>query len=328
MAWTNPFHDPSKPHHTAEGFRNLEPETRPPDGLRRWRRERKEQGLPKPPEGGYESFSRRWWQGADVSGDADAAWWLGHATVLVRKAGLTVLTDPVLSRRASPLSFLGPARRTVAPVDVASLPAIDVVVISHNHYDHLDKATVHALSRRFPDAVFLVPLGLKRWFDRQRIGNVRELDWWATTDVRGATFTFVPARHWSARTLWDRNRSLWGGWVMAHEGFRFWFAGDTGYSDKLAEIGRRTGPIDLAAIPIGAYAPRWFMHGQHVDPAQAVQLHREIGVRRSIAIHWGVFELADDPLDEPPQLLGEALTQSGLSADDFMLLPIGGRTSL
>lgn len=328
MAWTNPFHDPSKPHHTAEGFRNLEPETRPPDGLRRWRRERKEQGLPKPPEGGYESFSRRWWKGADVSGDADAAWWLGHATVLVRKAGLTVLTDPVLSRRASPLSFLGPARRTVAPVDVASLPAIDVVVISHNHYDHLDKATVHALSRRFPDAVFLVPLGLKRWFDRQRIGNVRELDWWATTDVRGATFTFVPARHWSARTLWDRNRSLWGGWVMAHEGFRFWFAGDTGYSDKLAEIGRRAGPIDLAAIPIGAYAPRWFMRGQHVDPAQAVQLHREIGVRRSIAIHWGVFELADDPLDEPPRLLGEALTQSGLSADDFMLLPIGGRTSL
>lgn len=328
MPWTNPYFDASKAHHTPEGFRNLEPDTRQPGGLDRWRKERKEQGLPQPPTEGYDAFARRWWQRADFTDSGDAAWWLGHASVLVRHHGLTVLTDPVLGRRASPLSFAGPARRTLAPVDVAGLPPIDVVVISHNHYDHLDAATVRALSRRFPQATFLVPLGLKRWFDRHRIGNVRELDWWASTDVRGATFTFVPARHWSARTLWDRNRSLWGGWVMAHDGFQFWFAGDTGYSDKLAEIGRRMGPIDLAAIPIGAYAPRWFMHGQHVDPGEAVRLHREVGCKRSIAIHWGVFELADDRLDEPPQLLGEALAAAGMGTEEFMLLNIGGRIAL
>jgi L-ascorbate metabolism protein UlaG (beta-lactamase superfamily) len=326
MAWTNPFYDASKPHHLPDGFRNLEPESRAPGGLQRWRRERKEQGLPKPPEGGYDAFSRQWWQRADFAANANAAWWLGHATVLLRHEGLTVLTDPVLGWRASPLSFAGPARRTMTPVDVASLPPIDVVLLSHNHYDHLDKKTVRALSRRFPELVFLVPLGMKRWFDRQRIGHVRELDWWATTELAGARFTFVPARHWSARTLWDRNRSLWGGWVLEQKDFRFWFAGDTGYSEHLAEIGRRMGPIDLAAIPIGAYAPRWFMRGQHVDPAQAVQLHREVGVRRSIAIHWGVFELADDALDEPPRLLGDALTQAGMRPDEFMLLPIGGHT--
>ncbi|SEV88918.1 MBL fold metallo-hydrolase [Luteibacter sp. 329MFSha] len=328
MAWTNPYYDPSKPHHTPEGFRNPEPETRGQGDLQRWRRERKEQRLPRAPEEGYEAFSRRWWQRATFDGAGDAAWWLGHATMLVRHGGVTVLTDPVLGRRASPLSFAGPLRRTAAPVDVAGLPPIDVVAISHNHYDHLDAATVRALARRFPRALFLVPLGLKRWFARRGIENVRELDWWDSTDVGGATFTFVPARHWSARTLWNRNRSLWGGWVMACDGFRFWFAGDTGYSERLAEIGERMGPIDLAAVPIGAYAPRWFMRAQHVDPAEAVQLHREVGVRRSIAIHWGAFELADDALDEPPRLLGGALDAAGMSRDEFLLLNIGGRIAL
>src|ERR1700754_1057981 len=172
MAWKNPYYDASKAHHAPDGFRNLEPETRTPGDLDRWRKERKAQGLPKAPAEGYEVFAHRWWQPADFSGDADAAWWLGHASVLVRHGGLTVLTDPLLGPRASPLSFAGPLRRTPAPVDVAGLPPIDVVVISHNHYDHLDAGTVRALSRRFPQATFLVPLGLKRWFDRHRIGNV------------------------------------------------------------------------------------------------------------------------------------------------------------
>lgn len=328
MAWTNPYFDPSKPHHAEDGFRNLEPETREPGGLRRWRRERKEQGLPRPPGEGYEAFARRWWRKADFNDTGDAAWWLGHASMLVRQGGLTVLTDPVFGERASPVRFAGPARRTPSPVDVAGLPSIDVVAISHNHYDHLDRRTVRAIARRFPQATFLVPLGLKRWFDRERIANVRELDWWESTEVRGARFIFVPARHWSARTLWDRNRSLWGGWVVENRGFRFWFAGDTGYSDKLAEIGRRTGPIDLAAIPIGAYAPRWFMRGQHVDPAEALRLHRELGCRRSVAIHWGAFELADDSLDDPPRLLADALAAEGRGDDAFLVLGIGERLPL
>ncbi|TCV97476.1 L-ascorbate metabolism protein UlaG (beta-lactamase superfamily) [Luteibacter rhizovicinus] len=328
MPYTNPFYDPSRPHHTPTGFRNLEPNTRVSGDLKRWRRERREAGLPKAPEKGYEDFVTRWWQPADFATAGDAAWWLGHATVLVRRGGLHVVTDPVLSRRASPLSFAGPERRTPTPATVADLPRIDVVMLSHNHYDHLDGPTVRALVKRFPDVAFVVPLGLGRWFAQAGIGNVRELDWWESTTVAGATFTLVPARHWSARTPWDTNRTLWGGWVMEHEGFRFWFAGDTGYSEKLAEIASRLGTIDLAAIPIGAYAPRWFMGGQHVDPAQAVRLHRELGCVRSMAIHWGVFELADESLDEPPELLAEALLAEGIGQDDFRALRIGERLAL
>ncbi|MBB3228484.1 L-ascorbate metabolism protein UlaG (beta-lactamase superfamily) [Luteibacter sp. Sphag1AF] len=328
MAYSNPYYDPGKPHHTPTGFRNLEPVTREPGDLKRWRRERREEGLPKPPGEGYDAFVTRWWQPAQFDGTHDAAWWLGHATVFVRRGGLHVITDPVLSRRASPLSFAGPERRTPTPASVADLPGLDVVMLSHNHYDHLDGPTVRALVKRFPRVCFVVPLGLKRWFDRAGIHNVRELDWWESTRIGDATFTLVPARHWSARTLWDTNRSLWGGWVMEQDGFRFWFAGDTGYSERLAEISERLGPMDLAAIPIGAYAPRWFMGGQHVDPAQAVQLHRDLRCRQSIAIHWGVFELADEPLDEPPRLLAEAMAAGGMGADEFRLLRLGEALAL
>ncbi|WP_049623452.1 MBL fold metallo-hydrolase [Frateuria defendens] len=328
MAWRNPYFDPGKPHHTPQGFRNLEPTTRRPGDLDRWRRERREAGLPKPPREGYEAFQAAWWQRADFSAPGEAVWWLGHACVLLRVGGLTVLTDPALSPRASPLSFAGPRRRTPPPASVAELPPIDVVAISHNHYDHLDRRSVRQLARRFPEARFLVPLGLKRWLERHGMRHTQELDWWQETRLGGATFTCVPARHWSARTLWDANRSLWGGWVVRAEDFRFYFAGDTGYSERLAEIGARLGPIDLAALPIGAYAPRWFMHGQHTDPAQAVQLHRELGCRRSFGIHWGAFELADESLDEPPALLAQALQAQGVAPDRFRLLRTGERWAL
>jgi L-ascorbate metabolism protein UlaG (beta-lactamase superfamily) len=328
MAWTNPYHDPAKPHHTPQGFRNLEPSTRGQGDLGRWRRERREAGLPHPPQAGYDAFRQTWWQPADFGAPGDAAWWLGHACVLLRLGDLHVLTDPALSPRASPLSFAGPKRRTPPAADVDALPRVDVVLISHNHYDHLDRRSVRRLARRFPQARFLGPLGLARWLRRHGVRHAEELDWWQETAVGDAIFTCVPARHWSARTPWDRNRSLWSGWVARKGGFRFYFAGDTGYSERLAEIGARLGPIDLAALPIGAYAPRWFMHGHHVDPAQAVRLHRELGCRRSLAIHWGAFDLADDPLDEPPALLAEALRAQGVSADDFRTLHIGGRWPL
>ncbi len=329
MAWTNPYYDPTLPHHRADGFDNPEPQDRGAGDLQRWRRERRAEGLPRPPAEGYDAFRARWWQPADFSDPGEAAWWLGHACVLLRKAGLHVLTDPALSERASPLRFAGPRRRTPVPAAIEALPSIDVVLISHNHYDHLDRHSVHRLARRFPNATFLVPLGLRPWFEREGLKRVQQLDWWQQVRIGSATFTFVPARHWSARSLWDRNRSLWGGWVMqADDGFRFYFAGDTGYAARLAEIGQRLGPPDLAALPIGAYAPRWFMQGQHVDPAQAVQLHRELGCRHSLAIHWGAFELADEALDEPPALLEQALREQGVAEEAFRLLPIGARWTL
>jgi L-ascorbate metabolism protein UlaG (beta-lactamase superfamily) len=328
MAWRNPYYNPALAHHTPQGFRNPEPATRGAGDLQRWRRERREARLPKPPGIGYEAFRQRWWQRADFGGSEDAAWWLGHACVLLRVGGLHVITDPVLSPRASPVSFAGPKRRTPVPASVAELPHIDVVLISHNHYDHLDRRSVRQLARRFPDAVFLAPLGLQRWLRQQGVRDARELDWWQQAEIGGAVFSCVPARHWSARTLRDRNRSLWGGWVMQRGDFRFYFAGDTGYAERLAEIGARLGPFDLAALPIGAYAPRWFMHGQHVDPAEAVRLHRELGCRQSLAIHWGAFELADDPLDEPPLLLAAALQEQGVDPARFSAIRIGARLPL
>lgn len=266
MPWKNPHYDPARPHHTPTGFRNLDPMPRGAGDLQRWRRERRANKLPKAPALGYAAFRTQWWQAADFSGAGDAIWWLGHACVLLRLDGQTILIDPALSDRASPVRFAGPRRLLPPGATVATLPRIDIVLISHSHYDHLDKPSIRKLLARFPDATYLVPLGLATWMRKRGIERVQELDWWDAVDIGGSTLTFVPARHWTQRTLWDANRSLWGGWVVHRQGFRFYFAGDTGYSPRLAEIGARLGPFDVAAIPIGAYEPRWFMQAQHVDP--------------------------------------------------------------
>ncbi len=206
MKRINRYYDAAKAHHTPEGFRNLEPSQRQEGDLQRWQDERKRQGLPKPPQQGYAQFTERWWQPADLSGNDDSVWWLGHASMLLRLSGRYILIDPVLSERASPLSFYGPKRRTPPPLTVEQLPAVDAVLISHNHYDHLDRRTVRQLARRFPQAEFIVPLGLKRWFRRYRL-KVHELDWWQSLPLGELTVYATPARHWSMRTLWDRNRS-------------------------------------------------------------------------------------------------------------------------
>lgn len=323
MAWKNPWYDPAQPHHTPEGFRNLEPELRQSGDLRRWQQERKKQGLPRPPTHGYEQFIRQWWQPANLSGEQDAVWWLGHACLLLRTAGCYTLIDPALSPRASPLSFYGPQRKTPPPLAVDDLPRLDLVLISHNHYDHLDRSTIKRILRRFPQVTFVVPLGLERWFTRIGARHIVPLDWWQQRQVGGLTLYAVPARHWSMRTMWDRNRSLWCGWVIQNATLNFWFSGDSGYYDGLLEIPRRLGPFTLAALPVGAYAPKWFMQGQHMDPDQAVSLHRAIGQPVTIPIHWGVFELADESLDEPPRMLGQAMQSAGLDFYRFKPWIIG-----
>ncbi|MFC4728937.1 MBL fold metallo-hydrolase [Coralloluteibacterium thermophilus] len=327
MPWRNPHYDPSKPHHTPTGFRNPEPDTRRPGDLQRWRRERRAQGLPRPPEAGYVAFVEAHWQAPDFGGTGDAAWWLGHASLLLRMGGITAITDPMLSDRASPLRWVGPRRRTPPAATVAELPPIDVVLLSHSHYDHLDYDSIWRLARRFPEARFLAPLGLGSWLRRRGVRRVDELDWWDTVEIGGVRFDCVPARHWSARTPWDANRSLWCGWTLRSAAHRVYFAGDTGWADRLAEIGR-LGPFDLAAIPIGAYSPRWFMQAQHIDAAEAVRLHRAVGARRSIGIHWGAFELADDALDEPPRELAAARVAAGLGEEAFAAVRIGSRIDL
>lgn len=323
MPWKNPWFNPELPHHLPDGFRNLQSSTRQPGDMKRWRKERKAQGLPHPPEGGYPAFTERWWQKASVAGSDDRVWWLGHASLLLRLQGLYLLTDPVFSRRASPLPFIGPQRKTPVSLNINELPQLDAVLISHNHYDHLDGATVRQIFRRFPDVHFFVPLGLKSWFATRGIHRVTELDWWQALTWKGVTLTAIPAQHWSMRSFWDRNRSLWCGWVIEASQLRFWFSGDTGYTADLAEIALRLGPLNAAAIPIGAYAPRWFMGSHHMDPQQAVALWQQIGRPQTIPIHWGVFELADESLDMPPDELLDALSAAGEWDTGFAPLGIG-----
>lgn len=321
----NVHYDPRKPHHTVEGFQNLDPEVRPGRGYWRWQWERKTRGLPPPAAPSH----RHWRVAPDLAqlhapGGNPSVTWIGHATLLFRLGGLNVLTDPHFSERASPVGFAGPRRHHAPGVSLAALPRIDVVLISHNHYDHLDAASVDALHGRFGESLrFFVPLGLKPWFERRGVTNVAELDWWEQAEAGALRFTLTPAQHWSGRGLFDRNRTLWGGWAVRAPDANVYFAGDTGYSKHFLEIGRRLGPFDFAAIPIGAYAPAWFMAPQHVDPAQALQIHRDVGARQSIGIHWGVFELADDALDEPPRVLVAARDAAGIPEQAFSVFRIG-----
>lgn len=258
-----------------------------------------------------------------VQGPELRATFVGHSTVLIQWEGLNLLTDPVWADRASPLDFAGPRRFSPPGVKMEDLPPIDAVILSHNHYDHLDEAAVKALKARH-NPQFFVPLGVAEWFRRRGMSRVVELDWWQSSPFLGFTFHAVPVQHFSGRGPFDNNTTLWVGWVVETPSGRLFFAGDTGYSPDFAEIGRHFAPFRLALIPIGAYEPRWFMGPVHIDPAQAVQVHRDVGALQSLGIHFGTFPLADDPQDEPPRLLKETLIHQGLSLDSFVTLPPGG----
>jgi L-ascorbate metabolism protein UlaG (beta-lactamase superfamily) len=321
---SNPYYNPSKPHHTAEGFRNNYA-SRPPGNFWKWQWERFRDDLPREPANGYHpAVAQTDPAFLAANRTVPALTWIGHATLLLQYNGVNVLTDPYLTERASPFSFMGPRRKVPPALSFGQLPHIEIVVITHNHYDHLDAETVRRLNGQ-PGGPprFLVPLGLKPWFAREGISNVTELDWWEHESHKGLEIMLVPAQHFSARTPWDRNETLWGGWVVRHPGFTFYISGDTGYSPDFEEIGRRVGRIDLAALPIGAYDPRWFMKTMHVDPEEAVQIYQDLGARYAVAMHWGTFQLTDEPIDEPPQRLAAALEQAGIPAERFFLMKIG-----
>ncbi|MSR13824.1 MAG: MBL fold metallo-hydrolase [Gammaproteobacteria bacterium] len=312
-------------HHTATGFRNNYPSGWHRGSFWRWQQDRWKQGIPRPPKGGWQFPSLRpdldW---LSANRDIPSVTWIGHATFLLQLGGLNILTDPHLSARASPLNFAGPRRWMPPALAFHELPHIDLVVLSHNHYDHLDLASVRQLNRQPQGAPkFLVPLGVKGWFVRVGISNVLELDWWEVRGFGGSSATFSPAQHWSARTTWDRNQTLWGGWRLGHPSFSFHFVGDTGYSQDFKDIADRLGPVDLAAVPIGAYDPRWFMQASHMNPEEAVQVHLDLQARRSVAMHWGTFVLTDEPLDQPPLRLRQALHAHSLTEEDFWIFKHG-----
>jgi L-ascorbate metabolism protein UlaG (beta-lactamase superfamily) len=248
--------------------------------------------------------------------------WIGHATLLIQIDGVNVLTDPTWSERASPVSFTGPRRLNAPGLRFEDLPGIDVVVISHNHYDHLDRSTVERLARTHRPR-FLVPLGLKAWFESLGIERVEELDWWDSRTERGVRAVCVPAQHWSARTPWDTDRTLWCSWGLIGTARRAFFSGDTGYYDGFREVGTRLGPFDLAAICIGAYEPPAMMRHTHTTPEEALQLYADVQGHRFLAIHWGTFELGYEPIEEPPRRLLAAARRLGLGPDRVWVLRHG-----
>jgi L-ascorbate metabolism protein UlaG (beta-lactamase superfamily) len=246
---------------------------------------------------------------------------IGHATLLVQGAGVAILTDPMFSRRVGGLF----GRFAPPGVALKDLPPIDVVVISHNHRDHLDEASVLALGKA---VLYVVPLGLAPWFRARGLLRVVELDWWQSIPVttaagRTATVTLVPAQHWSWRGPLDERKSLWGGYVLDFADSRIYFAGDTGYPAAFQEIGRRFPGIDYALLPIGAYGPRWFMKPQHMAPEEAARAFVELGARALVPMHYATFRLADEPMDEPPRLLRKALARERISEDRLRELAIG-----
>ena len=331
--------DPAKPHHTPQGYQNNYSGNvdKPFSHFLRWQADRIKNKLPPDPKTPTPTVKPDL---AFIHANAragaamvPAVTWIGHGSALVQASGLNVLTDPIFSERAFPVQFAGPKRMQPPGVLLADLPRIDVVVISHNHYDHLDRNSVFALSQQTGGSpLFIVPLGLKAWMEGIGITQVRELDWWQSAMVGKVEFVLTPVQHWSARSLGDRRETLWGGWAVFSPDFHWYYSGDTGYSRDFADTRARfadrqsaekSGGFDLALIAIGAYEPRWFMKEQHLNPAESVQVHRDVGAKRSVAVHWGTFNLTDEPLDQPPQDLAAARDAAKLTAEDFFLLAVG-----
>ncbi|HET7698861.1 MAG TPA: MBL fold metallo-hydrolase [Vicinamibacterales bacterium] len=249
-----------------------------------------------------------------------AVTFIGHSTFLIRTASTVVITDPVFTSHAGPLGRLGPPRVRPPAIAPRDLPAVDLVLVSHNHYDHLQPASLRPFRE---SASFVAPLGVGRHLPGVPPGRTAELDWWQTTRAGAAEITCVPAQHFSARTPWDRDSTLWCGFVVRVDGAAIYFAGDSGYSPQFAEIGERCPGIDVALIPIGAYEPRWFMSPVHMNPEEAVRAHLDVGPRRSIGMHFGTFQLTDEAIDEPLRALDRARARHGVTPEAFRTLDFG-----
>ncbi len=362
----NPYYDASRRHHRPDGFQDNYVDFKPKnfftDVLLGWQIPSWFKGLPPAPEAPPPVVAPDLAFIASNTGAQarPAATFIGHATVLVQvptaNGSLNVLTDPVFGERASPVSFAGPKRFQPPGVALKDLPRIDLVLISHNHYDHLDEDSVKALNAQAGGPpLFVVPLGIKPWLAERGVTNAVELDWWdsvtlpATPSAQalvqrngagidaGANSDAVqvfltPAQHWSARGLGDRMKTLWGGFALLSPKLHVFYSGDTGYSKDFADIQARLAPrqadaqgggFDLALLPVGAYEPRWFMKDQHVNPDESVRIHRELHARRSLGVHWGTFSLTDEALDQPPKDLAAARKAQGVADDAFFTLAIG-----
>lgn len=331
----HPYFDSTKPHHRPQGFANNYPNN---------------PAYQRPKLGFFEGWAariRNWTEDEAVCApsapiptvapdlafihanrDTPALTWIGHATFLFQTGtGVNLLFDPVFDERASPLSFAGPKRQQPPGVAIADLPRIDVVLISHSHYDHLSRDSLRRLYRQAGGPPLLVaPLGVDLWLEKNVTGGDRsrivKLDWWDKTVYRGLELHLLPVHHWSARSPWDRNETLWGGFAVTRPGHAFFFSGDLGYSKDIQDIAARFDGFDLAAIGIGAYQPVWYRNS-HVSPDEAVRIHRELRVRRSVGMHWGTYPMGQERLDQAPIDLATARKAQGVADDAFFVMKIG-----
>lgn len=332
---TNPYFDPSKQHHTAEGFvNNYAPNPaykRPEIGfieswtsrIRNWTTDNPSRAPLRPLDPVQPDL-----QFIHANKSEPALTWIGHASFLLQTgSGLNILTDPIFEDRASPLPFAGPRRYQRPGLSIAELPHIDAILISHSHYDHLSLDSLKAIyaQKGGPPKLF-VPLGIDRWLARNvtdgDTSHIVRLDWWDKATLNDMEIHLLPVHHWSSRTPWDRNEMLWGAFALRRPGFSFFFSGDLGYSKDITDIAARFGSFDLAAIGIGAYEPIWYRNS-HVSPDEAVRIHRELKIKQSIGMHWGTFPMGQERLDQPIEDLARARKAQGLSDNDFIVLRHG-----
>jgi len=258
-----------------------------------------------------------------VEGDSIVVTFINHSTFLIQTLGLNILTDPVWSEWASPIPFSGPKRMRPPGIRFEDLPEIDIILLTHNHYDHLDIRTMKKLSAEYAPKIFC-PLGVGRYLDRKGIGNITEMDWWDEIGIdTGLSLICTPAQHFSGRGMYDRDRTLWSGFALMTAEGSIYYSGDTGYGDFFEEIAKRISPIRLSFLPIGAYKPAWFMSPIHTSPEDAVKIHQIIKSPKTIGMHYGTFPLADDGMEEPVIALKEAMEREGVPLEDFIAIEEG-----
>jgi len=249
---------------------------------------------------------------------------VGHSTFLIQTSDEVILTDPVFSDHAGPGGIIGPRRVRRPAISLDALPPVSLILLSHNHYDHCDLPTLGALGRRF-DPLVVTLLGNRALLRSAGLRRIEELDWWQHAATKATSITATPAHHFSARGPFDRNRALWGGFILGVEGRHIYFAGDTAYTEVFRALRSRVGPVDLALLPIGAYEPRWFMRSVHMNPEEAVRAHIELGSTLSIAMHFGTFQLTTEGIDAPAMELRRACAEHGIPDLEFRV-PASGES--